>query len=201
MVVARALAVLAVASLLVPAPQRGGLAQEATPAGTTGAVPPPAACRVAPRSLAALRAAGTSTAAPTAVATPAVLPAGTPADPATVAAIVAVTRERIACNNANDLLRILAFFTDEYLRRTVDFGALARALDLPPTPVPAALRQGLVAVRDVRLLADGRVGAVVVTETPSAAPPTQATFVRFRKVGDRWLIDDLTDLPPDQATT
>ena len=178
-------------------------AQDATPAAFP-VTPDPAECQVAPRPrdevlalLAATPVAAASPAAglPTSVATEDQLPAGESADPATVAAVVATAYELIACNNAGDFARVFAFYTDDLIRRV--FGgdpALAaqvgRALAATPAPM-AATRTELLDVRGVRVLADGRVGAVIEDRNPQR---TAAFFAILVRAGDRWLVDGQIDI-------
>jgi hypothetical protein len=126
------------------------------------------------------------------------LPAGEPADPATVEAITATLREALACLNANDTLRFLALFSDDVVR-------IFFALDpLPPealpflaaSPVasPPEQRLGYRSVHDVRVLPDGRVAGLGENYDPTEPPFGMGTdFAIFVKVGDRWLIDSLIE--------
>jgi hypothetical protein len=204
-----------VAALLVAA---GGIvgpggagAQEGTPVPGRDA-PAPEECRVEPRSLASFQALATPGAASTAPAVPPEapegLPPGEPADAATAAAIGATVRELLACYNAGERLRIFAFYSDGFLRPL--FGAPAPfsqgAYDrfATPQPVPPELRVALVAIGEVRLLADGRAGAVVTVDDPNAAtgPSTTSSFLVFVRAGDRWLLDAaIEDVAADAAGT
>jgi ketosteroid isomerase-like protein len=170
-------------------------------AGSTPVVPDPAECRVAPRSLASLQALETTPPpAPTAVTWPpdvpseADLPQGPPADPATARAIAAVAREYVACVNAWDLPRLLALVSDDSLRRSVaaegPITAEEYAEMATPYPADPAGWATLLAVRDARVLADGRVGAVLVVRHPHPGGEAVVTFFVFARTGDRWLIDD-----------
>jgi hypothetical protein len=185
-------------ALLPPLLALAAAAGVATAAGGTPVVPAPAECRVAPRSLASLQALeGTPPAAPWPpdVATEADLPGGPPADPATARQIAAVARAYIACVNAWDLPRLLALVTDDYARRFVaaegPITAEAYAAMATPSPAEPAGRAALLAVRDARVLADGRVGAVLVVRHPRpAADSVTVTCFVFARSGERWLIDD-----------
>ena len=188
------------------------VAQDATPLATPVAfpfTPDPAECRVAPRSsdevlplLTGTPAAGTPPAAASpaagrlsAVPSEAQLPAGEPADEATVAGIVATVRELIACNNAGEFTRVLAFYTDDLIRAAfgADPAAAAQVAASFATPPPAAqvLRTELLDVRGVRVLPDGRVGAVVEDRDPQR---TVVFFLVFVRAGDRWLVDGQVDV-------
>ena len=187
---------------LVAGSARPAVAQDATPVASPGA----AVCTVEPRTADELIAlwfedvAGTptlrATPTPQAVAAEAELPAGEPADAATLAAIVATVREVEACFNAGEFARGLALFTDDLVRQ---FGpgegtaAEVRAfLEAPPLAAPAEGRPEPATVREARVLPDGRVGAVLVELT--AEGPEDAFFVVFERVGERWLADDFVEI-------
>lgn len=123
-----------------------------------------------------------------------VVPEGTPADAATRDAIAAVVAEWLACQNAGEPLRAWGLFTDDYLRRLLlrqgaptpaGYAALA-------TPSPAApdARSTLLAIRDARMLPDGRAGATVTLAYPSVPTP-KTFFFTFARVDGRWLIDGI----------
>lgn len=59
-------------------------------------------------------------------------------------------------------------------------------------------RTTLAAVRGVRLLSDGRAGAVVVDEDPAR---TTVVFLIFEQVGDRWLVDGQIAIEPGAVGT
>ncbi len=167
--------------------------------------PDPAECRVAPRPadevLALLSGTPVAAASPAAgrlaaVSSEAQLPAGDPADAATVAGIVAAARELIACNNAGAFTRVFAFYTDDLIREA--FGGdpalaaqVAASFATPPAALPAAAWTELLDVRGVRVLADGRVGAVIEDRDPRG---TVVFFMIFVRAGDRWLIDGQIDV-------
>ena len=177
----------------------GSAARQATPAAGPEALDP-ALCRVAPRPLAYFEQflatpGARSTRMPPAAAT-ATVPPGEPAPPATVAGVTTTVRELYACLNAGDNLRAATLFTDAYFERLFSqFGRLPpeelAVFAVPPRPAPERLWTRLVAVRDVRLLADGRIGAVVVTDDP-VGPPTEpeARFFVFVEADGRFLIDE-----------
>ena len=207
------LAVLLFAALTSALGTAGASAQDATPVALP-ITPDPAHCRVAPRSpeevlalVSGTPVAATSPAAVlSAVASEADLPAGTAADPATAAAIAATAYELIACNNAGDYPRVFAFYTDALIRGVFAgdpalVERLAADLARPPAPLPAAERAELLDVRGVRVLADGRVGAVVEDRNPQR---TAAFFAILVRAGDRWLLDGQIDVqaaaPPPAGT-
>jgi hypothetical protein len=186
-----------------------GAQEEGTPAVAVATVVPAAEeCQVAPRSVESLAMlVGTPAAAE---ATPGVggiepipLPEGTPADAATVDGINATLRELGACRNAGDRLRELALYTDDYFRRVI-----ARQGPYSPevlaslsTPQPPQ-ETGIVLARpdDVRVLADGRVGALLLLPGEARDAVSYPFFV-FARHGDRWLLDEvLLAVPPSPAT-
>ena len=168
-------------------------AQEAT-----SAVGPPAACRVAPRppdELAAIVAAASPVpefpSVDTSVDTAADLPRGEPADAETAAAITDTAREFAGCLNAADYPRLLALMTERVVRGTVEqWGGLADVL--AETGTPSADAGGTYVIKRVivswvRVLPDGRVGAVVEWKGKNVG---EANFEIFVWDGGRWLLDD-----------
>ena len=184
-------------------------AQDATPAAGAGEALDPAECRVEPRPADELIAvwyeeneAGTPVlATPAADTAPASVPVplGEPADAETAAAATAVVREVLACFNAGDFGRALALFSDDLVR---SFGPSpeetpedVRAFLAPaPEPLPAGSRIRLLAVTDVAVMADGRVGAFVVTDDPTVPPegPETALVLVVEEDG-RWLVDAVVE--------
>ena len=173
-------------------------------------VPAPEECEVDPRDLAALAATatveagartrpatpGAATETPAAVA----IPDGEPVRPALVRQLARVSRERIACANAGDVARALAFFTDGYISRVVLVRGTLPAIP-PPSPRPEDEREAFVAVRDARALPDGRIGAYVVTAGPPSDAPEEAEFYVFVAADGRWLIDERIVVPEEGTPT
>jgi hypothetical protein len=169
-------------------------------------VPDPAECQVIePRSGESLAAiAGTPSPEMTA-ATEADLPQGEAADEETTAAIIEAERLLVACYNAGDFSRLLTLLTDHAILMAVGGTPDQSTIDIllsPATPSPTDSMISLVAVRDVRVLEDGRVGAIAdwgVSSDPTVI--TEINFEVFVKVGDVWLLDDeITGLPVPAAT-
>lgn len=196
-VLVSALLVLATGELI------GAAAQAATPSPGSE-VPGSEACQVVPRSpdfilaLAGTPAAGRATpaAAPT--------PDGEAADAETVEGITATMQEVVACFNAADLLRAFALFSDDYFRRLIPEGPVGEAFTAFLTSAPAPVtRMDVQSVQDVRVLADGRVGALVVLVDPRAPKSEDEgrRFVVFVMVDDRWLIDEVIDFPASGTPT
>ena len=196
--VAIALAALAAASLATT------VTQSATPLADPFG-PGPEECRIDPRPLDELRAlvgnteaegatpaAGAATPDGVVSFPPVELPAGTPADAATAAAVTSTVRQRYACLNAGDLGRYLAVFSDDVLRRPGTLNRLAAGLvadggAAEPEPRDVSQRVHFAGLFHVRVLPDGRV--VAIAPPGFLGVPERFDFIR---VGDRWLIDEIT---------
>jgi hypothetical protein len=201
--------------ILLVAALLGLVTSELIDAEAQGAAPSPGsevpgveACRVAPRSpdfilgLAGTPAASRVT--PAASPTPFATPDGEAADAETVERITATMQEVVACFNAADLLRAFALFSDDYFRRLIPEGPVGEVFTGFLTGAPAPVtRIGLHAIQDVRVMGDGRVGAVVTLVDPDAPASEDADlrFVVFVMVGDRWLIDEVIDFPVSGTPT
>jgi hypothetical protein len=164
------------------------------------------ACQVDPRSpdfilaLAGTPMAGQATSSPTPFATP----DGEAADAETVEGITATMQEVVACFNAADLLRAFALFSDDYFRRLIPEGPVGEVFTGFLTGAPAPVtRIGPHAILDVRVMGDGRVGALVTLVDPEAPTPEDADhrFVVFVMIGDRWLIDEVMEFPVSGTPT
>jgi hypothetical protein len=175
-------------------------AQEATP-GPLPTIPAADECQVSPRTIESVLTARTSgTPVPEVdVGSEEQLPKGAPADAATIAAVTAVEREFAACYNAAQWLRALALFTDNAIRTFADDFAsdqeLTEFLATPGTPDADALGEiqiVLVAVRDVRVLPDGRVGAVVEWGRSVRSGVDEVNFHIYTQKDGRWLLDEET---------
>ena len=187
----------AVASIDGPA----GLASLDRTAQPARDVPGPEECTVAPRpreEFEALAQTSTPEAPPNVAET-----GGDPVDAATRAAVTATVREFVACTNAGDVFRQFAFYSDDRLRADYPDG-LPRELDaiaVSPVPLSEAQAIALVSVDDVRRLADGRVGARVMVDTPAssshgaqaATEGSQQEVVRliFIREAGRWRVDEI----------
>ena len=145
------------------------------------------------------------------VATPAAftLPEGEPADEETVAAVTASLYEALACLNTGNFLIGFAFFSDDFQRRDLQEFPITEAdvafLEATPQALPADMHASLLAVREARVLEDGRVGALVETIFPDEAPGPQVDFIFFVQEDGRWLLDEIiedleTQYPPTAAT-
>lgn len=123
-----------------------------------------------------------------------VVPAGTGVPADVENEIADVVREYVACQNAGELLRAYALYTDDYLARLfIRQGVWGRAAyDALATPMPDDDREptAILGVRGVRLLPDGRVGATV-TITYASIPMPKTFFFTFVRDGAGWAIDDI----------
>jgi hypothetical protein len=120
---------------------------------------------------------------------------GTPASAQTVAAITLVVREVIAAFNAGSPLRAFIHFSDDHFRRE---GPLSdqevKVLKAPVRPLPPEEQETVVAVRDARQLADGRVSAILVSHYPMIGEARKVLI--FARSNDRWQIDAAIEAPP-----
>jgi hypothetical protein len=201
-----AIAVVTFASALLVLPTA---AQDGTPVAFPLS-PDAAGCTVEPRPLAdferLLLATPQAGAAEPASPTPFVVPAGEPADAATVAGVTATLVELFACFQAGDPRRFHALYTDEGVQRAYPPGMVTREfIDefFAATPVPVETpgeRATILAIEDVVILPDGRVGALLRSDEP-AFGGLQATYYIFVESDDRYLVDDVIHgLPTDGGT-
>ncbi len=171
---------------------RAGVAAQGTPP-----VPLPSACTVAPRvfPLPTETPIGTITPGPVET-TPFALPTGDPVDEPTATAVRATIVESIACRNAGDFRRAYSLFTDRFVAHllgapdTLDPDLLAR-LAASPTPVDEVDRLALGDVAQIERLADGRVGAIVVTHN---RVEVFADYLYLTETDGRWQIDEVVPL-------
>jgi hypothetical protein len=173
---------------------RVGLAEGATP---TPDVPAAGLCIATAPSFDRLNAAilDNDGATPEPQRTPGVVPAGTPASTDIAAAVTATVRELVACFNAGAPLRAYGLYTDAYLHRLfARQGPFSRAsYDGYATPEPepdVAKHTAILAIRDIRVFADGSAGATVTLHYASIPVP-KTFFFTFVRNGDGWLIDDI----------
>lgn len=185
----------------------GASAQEATPAAV-GETPDPAECQVEGRTADELikiwyqeNDEGTPVLATPEAAEPMAavpVPLGEPADAETVAGVTATVREVFACFNAGDFGRATALFSDDLTRQ---FGPSpeetpedVRAFLEMGEPAPPEGRIQLLAVTDVSVMEDGRVGAFVVSVDPTVPPEgAETALVLLVEAEDRWLVDEVVE--------
>jgi len=174
----------------------GASAQDATPETslTLPAAPDPSLCLVEPRSINEFQ---VSSATPDATDAPEpffTIPAGKPADQATIDAITTTVIEAAACINARQFLSLENLYTeagwggggvDEFY-----YGLLAAT----PEPAPAEEYYSIYAIELVQVLGDGRVAAVVQFQTDGAGG---VDLMVFAEEGGRYLIDHWVDGPFD----
>jgi hypothetical protein len=197
-----------IASLSIMATLGGSLAQDATP--TADISPNPEDCVIAnPRTVADLQAiygtpapAGAGEATSLAeMATPEVteLPTGTPADAETVAAIEAWAHLNFACVNAGNYLAGLSMVTEEMIVLSVGESVydedLIATLEASPVALPEGEQVDLIGVRNVIVLDDGRVGALIDYEAHTGQTEgingKETDFFIFKEVDGVWLLDDV----------
>lgn len=168
-------------------------AQDASPVASPAAG---GTCMVEPRSTDELLALwfgpeGTPLAAPlpaSPVAGEAALPEGEAADEETVAAVNATLQEFSACLGANQFARAFALLSDDLVRQfgptsgeTLEQVRTLLEAQLIATPEPVGQPTEVPALRDVRVLDDGRVGAILEEEG-------ELIFLIFERQDGRWRI-------------
>lgn len=197
---------IASALLVIPA-----VAQDATPAVVVAfpLSPGAAECMVEPRPLAdferlLLATPQVGSSAP-ASPTPFAMPEGEPADAGTASGVTATLVEIFACYSAGDPRRFHALYTDEGLQRAYPPGMVTQEFFddfFAASPVPSVpeARPTILAVEDVVVLADGRVGTLLRSDEPDFGG-LQAVYYIFARVGERYLVDDVIHgLPTDGGT-
>ncbi len=182
-------------------------AQDATPAANGFPLTAdPALCTVEPRDVDELLDIwfppnGTPEATPAVAAelpTEITIPLGEPADDDTVAGVTLTVHEVFSCFAAGDYRRVAALFTDDLARQ---FGPgpeetweqVTAFLEATPVPEAGAGGSQIVAITDVMLLGDGRVGAFVVDRGPEG---THTAYAIFEQAEDRWLVDEVIEFSP-----
>jgi hypothetical protein len=166
-------------------------------------VPDAALCQAEPRTveeLAALFAASPAAGEPV-VPDQVSIPAGRIASPELADEIRQAVVEAIACLNSGNFLSFLSILTDDAVLTA--FGWLGQELALgvnpwwaatPVAPADEAYLQTLVSVAEVRVLADGRVGAFIVVIDPGSGNlEPEVIHLVFVREGERWLIDEVAE--------
>jgi len=196
-------AVLALAgAFAIGRPLLDAAAQDATPAPPAGpftlpAVPDPALCTTEQRPIEESEAL-LGTPAPTDL-EPVVLTAGTPADQATVDAVIATMIQEAACTNAHGFGGHSGVYTDAGFAED-NAGLDQETIAFFESPQNAAIFEdeanwfGVSAVSAVQILADGRVTAIVQFGRDSAGP---VDLMIFAEEDGRYLIDHWVDEPFD----
>jgi hypothetical protein len=132
-------------------------------------------------------------------------PTGEPADEETIRQVTETIELLIGCVNLGYQFKWLYLFTPEYLAvllaeqlgsvTTADVQFLNEAApnEVSPGPLPAEQQTLIIAIEDVRFLADGRVIATVVSDDlTSVDGPSPRQFL-FREVDGRFLIDGVVE--------
>jgi hypothetical protein len=164
---------------------------------TTSASPaaPEPICNVPPRSYLDLTTlvARTDLTTPSATTGGQTLPPGMLAGASDANAIENTVRQWLACENAGEPLRAWSLFSDGYLYRllsrenmTSEGNYQALATPSPSSSNPATLQS----IEGERVLADGRLGAVVTIAYPSVPMPKRF-FFSFTRSDDHLLIDGI----------
>ena len=132
----------------------------------------------------------------------AAVPQGKPVDPTTLVVIDATAREFFACLETDQNTRAFALITDDLLRlfvpesdplqpitsaRISEYRQYLEAQRLV-TPAPGTDQLVVPPVQGVRMLEDGRIGAILIAEEG-------ALFLYLERQDNRWLVDafDLVD--------
>jgi len=121
------------------------------------------------------------------------LPAGTPVDAATHAAIAAVYHTYGACMNAGSIRQAYWLFTNDGIARQLipnghPLYPNIAVLAVPPTPFAQDRLQTYPPLINMVRLPDGRVAAY--WELPGQLP-SQVNYLLFREFKGQWLIDDI----------
>jgi hypothetical protein len=123
--------------------------------------------------------------------TPLAAEGGTPADDAVVRAVTERIEITVACQNAGDVLRVLANFTERWVSDRFsgyDLVFYGRFLDAAanPEPLPDDQHVELISVDNVQVQDDGSVIASVTTRVQEA---DQTSLVVLVEESGTWLID------------
>lgn len=127
-----------------------------------------------------------------------------PANASVIADVTEVIAESIACVNANDPLRALAFFTPDYLQRRFggangdDLGHLLAALTRKPGPASPADELTLLSIDRISSLPDGSVSARVTTANRTRQ---FVDLLHLVLVDGAWRIDDVALGEPEVVAT
>lgn len=123
------------------------------------------------------------------------VPVGSPATDAVTAEVISVVHGVFSCFAAGDAARAFGYFSDDLAR---EFGPEpgtpredAEAF-MTGTPQPEAEdeRSTIVAITDVMMLSEGRVGAFVVE---GFAGQTLTSYAIFVQQDDRWVVDEIIE--------
>jgi hypothetical protein len=126
------------------------------------------------------------------------LPEGDPADETTITAVTETTIQLLACINGRNTLGFYSLISPESVRRQLAAqrateSDLAAVFARTPTPAAVDAWATLLAVREVRVLADGRVAALVDSHFPNEEPDVQTDLFYFLRQDGRWYVDDIVE--------
>jgi hypothetical protein len=185
---------------------------QASPATPVPETLPASECQLTPRTVAAINEIVSTTGTPVPLMSvddpiPYQRPDGTPAGAETISAVTSTVRQFIACGNEGDILRLLAVFSDDFLRNHAGEMGLPITEDtsqLITVPEPAT-GVSILSVDDVVDVSDGSVSALVILQISetykSQTASLQFTFINDPDAG-RWLIDEIRVVTiPDSMTT
>jgi hypothetical protein len=172
-------------------------------------IPDPDLCDIEPRTVDGLLAAiatpmaeatpVTSTPVTQAGATPSPPPADRPVTAAITGQIQRTVREIVACGNAGDLLRVWAYFSDDFVRASASTqpALFNRTILTARAQAQAPRNDAMPRVSSVRVLGDDRVSANVVIPTASpfstVARETGTVVIIFVHQGSNWLIEEVRE--------
>lgn len=157
-------------------------------------VPPP--CQVEHRTAAAIvESAGSGDASvPIPDAIPYVTPEGIPADPETIARVTALAESLVECANGGDVLGFMSLLSNDFLAR--HFGDFDLSLEeltrfaATPVPLPDEEKLTLIEIRDVTLLPDGRIAALILFDQVTVENPESNSTLTFVEIDGQLLIDE-----------
>lgn len=123
------------------------------------------------------------------------IPVGEPAEDEIISSVYATIHEVFSCFAAGDFPRATSLFTDDLVRQ---FGPepgatreeAAAFLEAEPVPEAPDVTGFVVAITDVMVLEDGRVGAFVVDRYPQG---DSTVYAIFEYNGERWLVDEVIE--------
>jgi hypothetical protein len=131
------------------------------------------------------------------------LPSGVPVDQETADEIGSLLADLVACINAGDFLRSIAFYTDHliYARGPIDSATLQALASSTPTPLPADAQQTIEQIHSIEFLPGAKIAAIVTISGIDDLDPEPGITLVFilAMTTDGWRIDDFYDriAPPD----
>jgi hypothetical protein len=123
-------------------------------------------------------------------------PDGTPAGAESISGVASTVRQFVACGNEGDILRLLAVFSDDFLRNHAGEMGLPITEDTSQliTAPEADTGVSILSVDDVVEVNDGSVSALVILQIVETYK-SQTASLHFTFVDDpdagRWLIDEI----------